>query len=205
MENRNMSGEVKKKKTAIHFWAQAQLHPPLWKKSKQILENFKKFPFFCVVDNLMREVRSNFQIIWTSEQLSAKKTNSGSVKMFTVHALFWPDLSFLLRASQKSKWSKIWSVPHVINCLPCKKRLKLFEFFLIFLWFFPGRVQMSLGTETPHSKENRNLPGLRSASSSNPNFPIPKSIRCREEQWGIQLWFRASSMFTLKPPATATV
>lgn len=33
-----------------------------------------------MVENLMREVRSNFQIIWTSEQLSAKKTNSGSVK-----------------------------------------------------------------------------------------------------------------------------
>ena len=27
----------------------------------------------------------------------------GSVKMFTVHILFWPDLSFLLRAGQMSK------------------------------------------------------------------------------------------------------
>ena len=56
-----------------------------------------------MVENLMREVRSNFQIIWTSEELSAKKTNWGSVKMFTVHVLFWSDLSFLLRASHMSK------------------------------------------------------------------------------------------------------
>ena len=40
-----------------------------------------------MVDILMHELRSNFQIIWTSEQLSEKKTNPGSVKMFSVYAL----------------------------------------------------------------------------------------------------------------------
>ena len=49
--------------------------PVLTKKTKQILQKFKKFQFFCVVDNLMRETRSKFQVIWTFEQLSVKKTN----------------------------------------------------------------------------------------------------------------------------------
>ena len=64
--------------------------PALTKNSKQILKNFKnsKKKKIWVVDNLMREVRSNFQIIYTSEQLFAKKTNLGSVKMYTVQALF---------------------------------------------------------------------------------------------------------------------
>ncbi|XP_044394644.1 uncharacterized protein [Triticum aestivum] len=47
----------------------------LEKKSKEILGKFKKIQFFWVVDNLMREVRSKFQLIWTSDKLSAKNTN----------------------------------------------------------------------------------------------------------------------------------
>ena len=45
-----------------------------------------------MVDKFMREVRFKFQLIWTSEQLSAKKTNLGSEKKFTVHRLFYPEL-----------------------------------------------------------------------------------------------------------------
>ena len=62
-----------------HILSPGSSAPALTKKSKQILEKIKN-QFFCMVDDLMREVRSNFQIIWTSEQLSAKKTNFGSVK-----------------------------------------------------------------------------------------------------------------------------
>ena len=41
-----------------------------------------------MVDNLMREPGPNFQIIWTTKKFSAKKTNLGFVKQFTVHILF---------------------------------------------------------------------------------------------------------------------
>ena len=99
------------------------------KKSQKI---FKKIIFFCMVHNLVCEVRSKFQLIWTSEQLSAKKTNPGSVKMFSVYALFWLDLSFLLRAAQMCKWSKNCNGPQAINVLPCN----YFELFLNLLWFF---------------------------------------------------------------------
>jgi hypothetical protein len=74
-----------KKTPDNHLLSPGSSAPALTKKSKQILE---KFNFFCMVDDLMREVCSNFQIIWSSEQLSAKKINSGSAKKFTVHALF---------------------------------------------------------------------------------------------------------------------
>ena len=83
----------------IHLCTRAHLHPRWRKKSKQILEKFKKFQFFCVVDNLLRETRSKFQVIWIYEKLSAKETNWGSVKMFTIHVLFWPDLFFFLSGS----------------------------------------------------------------------------------------------------------
>ena len=59
----------------------------------------KKSIFCPMVDNLMCEVRPNLQIIWTTEQLSAKKKNSGFLKQFIVHVLFWPNLSGLLRAT----------------------------------------------------------------------------------------------------------
>ena len=46
---------------------------------KKFVKNSEKFKKFqkknWVVDNLMREIRFNFQNIWTSVQLSAKKTN----------------------------------------------------------------------------------------------------------------------------------
>ena len=100
------------------FGARVHLHP--------VKKKFRKNPKIpkknWVVDNLMHEVRSNFQNIWTSVQLSAKKTNRRSVKMCTVHILFWSDLSFLLRAAQKSKCFENWSVPHASNCLPPKKK-----------------------------------------------------------------------------------
>ena len=61
------------------FDAQAHLHPvrqKIVKNSKKIQKNSNKF---CVVDNLMREAHSKFHVIWTYEQLSAKKTNQAKI------------------------------------------------------------------------------------------------------------------------------
>ena len=122
--------------------------PALTKKIKINTRKIQKIPKkIWVVDNLMREVRSNFQNIWTSVQLSVKKTNRRSVTMCTVHILFWSDLSFLLRAAQKSKCFENWSVPHAPNCLP-PNFFGIFWFFFIFLRIFFDRVQMHPGTET---------------------------------------------------------
>ena len=54
--------------------------------------------------------------------------------MLIVHALFLPDLTFLLRAAQMSQLSKNWSGPLVINFLPCKQGI--FWVYFYFLWFF---------------------------------------------------------------------
>ena len=127
--------------------------PEPTKKIKTNTSKIQKIPNkICVVDNLMREARSKFQVIWTYEQLSAKKTNWGSVKMFTVHVPFWPDLSFLLRAAYMSKWLEIWIGYHASNCLPHKFFIWNFlNLFWIFYEFLSNQVQMSLGTKTPYS------------------------------------------------------
>ena len=51
----------------IHLGARAQLLP-VSKKFKTNTRKIQKIPnFFCVVDNLMREVRIKFQLIWIFE------------------------------------------------------------------------------------------------------------------------------------------
>ena len=95
----------------------------------------------------MREIRSNFQIIWTSEQLSTKKTNSWSVKMFTVNALFWPDLSFLPRATQMSKYVEFWGAPRASNYLPPQKSWNFLNFSSICFEFFSEREHLSPGSD----------------------------------------------------------
>ena len=84
----------------------------------------------------MREVLWKIQLVWTFEKVCAKKTKSRSVKKFTVHKLFWPDLSFLPRPTQISKWIEIWSRPHASNYLPHKKNWILWIFLVFVLNFF---------------------------------------------------------------------
>ena len=48
---------------------------PAQKKIQNNTRKIQKIQFFWVVDNLMHEVRSKFQLIWTFWKLSAKKTN----------------------------------------------------------------------------------------------------------------------------------
>lgn len=62
------------------FCSRAHLHP-LTKKIKTNTKKIQKIPnFVCVVHKFMRHVRSKFQLIWTSEKLSAKKKIQGLQK-----------------------------------------------------------------------------------------------------------------------------
>ena len=132
------------------FGARVHLHP-VKKKFVKNSEKFKKFQKNWVVDNLMREVRSNFQNIWTSVQLLAKKTNQTRTVYEQYTFLQTSDLSFLLRAAHKSKCFENWGAPHASNCPPPQFFSEFFEVFWIFYEFFFEWVQMHPGTETPHS------------------------------------------------------
>ena len=105
--------------------ASAPVQNKIRKKFRKIQKIPKKIE---VVDNLMREMRPNFQNIWTYVQLSAKKTNQTKIVYKQNTFLQTSDLSFLLRAAQESKYSENWSVPHASNCPPPQKKLEFFEF-----------------------------------------------------------------------------
>ena len=97
----------------------------------KIKTNSKNSIFF-VVHNLMREVCYKFHLVWTFEKLCAKKTKLWFVIFFTLHGLFWPDLSFLPRAAQISKRLEIWSGPQYLThqiIYHTKKIALFFEFF----------------------------------------------------------------------------
>ena len=119
----------------------ANLHPgssaPTLKKiQKKILEKFKKFQFFMVVDNLTREVGPKIQLIWASEQLSAKKTKSGSVKMFTVHALFLTRFVFFAESYSDVQISWILGRTSRVKLSTTTKKFGIFWFFLVFFLNF---------------------------------------------------------------------
>ena len=116
--------------------ASAPVQKKIRKKFRKIQKNLKKIE---VVDNLMREVRPNFQDIWTYVQLSAKKTNQTKTVYEQYTFLQTSDLSFLLRAAQKSKCFENWSVPHTSNCPPPQIFLEFFEFLIIYFDFFRER------------------------------------------------------------------
>ena len=101
----------------------------------------------CAVENLMREARSQFQVIWTSGQLSAKKTNRAKTVYEQYTFLQTSDLSFLLRATQKSKCFENWSVPHASNCPPPHFFWNFLNFFSIYFDFFRERDELGFRFE----------------------------------------------------------
>ena len=104
--------------------------PALTKKIKINTKKIQKIPNkIGVVDNLMREVRPNFQNIWTYVQLLAKKTNQTKTVYEQYTFLQTSDLSFLLRAAHKSKCFENWGTPHASNCPPTQFFSEFFEFF----------------------------------------------------------------------------